>query len=164
MNWRLSSLDADAKIKIKNVFHIECDSSTDASKPSLLREAYTRLRTSLTEAFPLRCETKLSAFGAFVKPNDKTGTIYFPPNHFKANALERTERILHERSHTVFGISHAGMRGAGGLDFDVAPGDDNGFTYEQAVRNAYCYGWLATALQPNYKRETEELIITPRRK
>jgi hypothetical protein len=52
------------------------------------------------------------------------------------------------------------MVGAGQVDFGTAPDDDNGFSYEQAVRNAYCYGWLAAALQPNYAPPARGELIT----
>jgi hypothetical protein len=42
----------------------------------------------------------------------------------------------------------------------MAPDDDNGFTYEQAIRNAYCYGWLAAALQPGYVPPDGGEVIT----
>jgi hypothetical protein len=156
-------LDSDAKTKVKNVFHI--DVATETSRLLLLRDAYTRLRASLNDSFPLQCESKMSAFGAWVIDRDTTGTMHFPPNHFATSGSERTERIIHERSHTIFGIHHTGMQGAGRLDFGLSPGDDNGLTYEQAVKNAYCYGWLATALQPDYMPSGDEVIIgTPRHK
>jgi hypothetical protein len=42
------------------------------------------------------------------------------------------------------------MVGVGEVEFGVAPDDLNRFTFQQAIRNAYCYEWLVTALQPTY--------------
>jgi hypothetical protein len=162
---RLSLMDSDAKGKVKNVFHVDADVSMHAGQITLLRAAYMKLRASLNESFPLQCEPKPSSFGAWVDPSDATGTMHFPPNHFTAPSSERTERIIHERSHTILRVHHDGMLGAGALNFGLAPDDDNGFTREQAVNNAYCYGWLATALQPHYMPTRSEIIIgAPRRK
>jgi hypothetical protein len=156
---RLGSMDSDAKRVMKNVFHIDTDDSAQSSRLSSLRSAYVRLRVSMDQSFPLECEPKVSVFGAWVDINDPTGTMHFPSNHFAAPAADRTERIIHERSHTVFRISHDGMVGAGEVDFGRSADDDNGFTYQQAINNAYCYGWLATALQPDYLPSGGDVIV-----
>lgn len=161
---RLGSMDADAKRVVQNVFHIDADDVTQTVKLFSLRLAYTNLRTSMDQSFPLECEKGVSVMGAWVDLNDPTGTMHFPSNHFTAPEEERVERIIHERSHTVFQISHAGMKGGGQVDFGQSPDDDNGFTYDQAVANAYCYGWLATALQPGYVPSGGEVIVTGRKK
>jgi hypothetical protein len=123
------------------------------------------LRASLDEDFPLQCEAKRSLFGAYVVDGDRTGTIHFPSNHFSAPSTDRIMRLIHERSHTVFQIHYAGMKGAGSVNFGQAPDDDNGFTYDEAVANAYCYGWLSISLQPDYMPAHGEIIIvSPRRK
>jgi len=161
---RLNVPDDDAKRKVKNVFHIEAGSSY-AVRLVLLQRSYQRLRQSMDESFPLQCETRSSLFSAWVDNNDPTGTMHFPPGHFTSAFVDQVARIIHERSHTVFQIGHDGMSGAGAVDFGRAPDDDNGFIYEQANRNAYCYGWLAQALQPDYARpeEGETIIVSPRR-
>jgi hypothetical protein len=150
---------------VKNVFHIDADAPMGSVWLTLLRMAYTKLRVSLNASFPLQCESTESATGAWVLLGDPTGTMHFSTNYFKMSASRRTETMIHERSHTVFGISHAGMRGAGELNFGIDPGDDNGLAKEQAAKNAYCYGWLATALQPGYAPQGVGVItVTPRRK
>lgn len=157
---RLNSMDDDAKTKVENVFHIGTADPLRAIRLPLLRLAYIKLRASLNESFPLQCELKPSLYGAWVDLNDATGTMHFPPNHFVAPDSDRIERLIHERSHTVFQIEHAGMVGGGQLNLGQAPDDDNGFTYDQAVRNAYCYGWLAAALQPRYSATWQGEVIT----
>jgi hypothetical protein len=160
---RLGALDPDAKTKLKNIFHVDAGVPSEAGRLNLLRSVFMKLRASLNESFPLQCEPGISAFGAWVDQSDPTGTMHFPRNHFSSSDSTRTERIIHERSHTVLRIHHAGMMGAGESNFDQAPDDDNGYTYEQAVSNAYCYGWLATALQPLYTRpEADVIIVAPR--
>jgi hypothetical protein len=54
------------------------------------------------------------------------------------------------------------MPPGGALNLVQAADDDNGFTYEQAVANAYCYGWLAAVLQPDYRPVTEDTVILGR--
>ena len=129
-----------------------------------LRREVSSLLESHQETGSVFDEPVASAFGAWVQTDDETGTMHFPTNHFTAPPLERTERIIHERSHTLFKVRHDGMTPGGELDFGKAADDDNGFTYEQAVNNAYCYGWLATALQPDYVPSGggEVIMGTPR--
>lgn len=160
VNARLAAMNDDARAKVENVFHIGTADPLRAMRATLLRLAYLRLRASLDESFPLQCEPRPSVTGAWVDLRDATGTMHFPPNHFAGSEQDRVERLIHERSHTVFQIEHAGMVGAGQVDFGTAPDDDNGFSYEQAVRNAYCYGWLAAALQPNYAPPARGELIT----
>ena len=161
---RLGLMDSDAKRVLKNVFHIDADDSSQASRLSTLRSAYAKLRASMDQSFPLECESAVSAHGAWVDITDSTGTMHFPSNHFAAPATDRTERIIHERSHSIFKIKHEGMFGGGQVDFGRSADDDNGFTYQQAINNAYCYGWLATALQPGYVPSGGEVIISGKRR
>jgi hypothetical protein len=160
VNLRLAALDADATTKVRNVFHIDVSDPRQVGRLSLLRQSYTKLRTSLNRSFPLQCESKPSLFGAFVDIDDPTETMHFPPNHFHSPASDRVTRLIHERSHSVFKIHHSGMTGAGQIDFGQSADDDNGFTYEQAVGNAYCWGWLAAALQPDYQPAGGGMTIT----
>jgi len=80
--------------------------------------------------------------------------------YFNADENTRVGTVIHERSHTVFEISHSGMKGAGQINFGQNPDDENGFTYNEAISNAYCYGWLAVALQPTYKPVVFGEVIT----
>jgi hypothetical protein len=157
------TLDADIKIKIKNIFHIDADDTSQASRLATLVARYQRLRDSFDEEFPLQCEPETSVFGAWIVTGDSTGTMHFPLNYFQQPADVRTEKVIHERSHTVFSIGHGGMVAGGTADFGMAPDDDNGFTYDQAMDNAYCFGWLATAAQPGYVPPAPEtIIVVPR--
>lgn len=162
VNQRLGMLDDDARAKVKNIFHIDVADQKQALRLPLLRLAFARLRAGFNDNFPLECEPKPSLNGAWVNLSDQTGTIHFPSNHFRSPAPERVTRLIHERSHTVFQIGHDGMPPGGALNFGQAADDDNGFTYEQAVGNAYCYGWLASALQPDYHSATEDTVIIGR--
>lgn len=152
-------LDAGAKRAIKNIFHIDADDERQSALVADLVRSYRTLRIGMDQAFPLDCEKKTSIFGAWVDIDDLTGTMHFPLNHFHGTNDERTERIIHERSHTLFHIKHAGMIAAGQADFSKSADDDNGFTYDQATHNAYCYGWLATALQPGYVPGGDGFVI-----
>lgn len=164
VNRRLGTLsDQDMQRKVQNIFHIDVSDRAQSGRFADLRSRFQRLRRSLDESFPLRCEQRATLFAAYVDLNDPTGTIHFPPGHFKQNYDHRAETIIHERSHTVFHISHAGMIGAGELNFGQNPDDNNGFTYGQAIANGYCYGWLATSLQPGYVPSAGwDTIVVPR--
>jgi hypothetical protein len=161
VNVRLQRMDDDAEGKVQNIFHIGSGGPLRTMRLPLLRLSYLKLGNALREDFPLQCEPRPSIFGAWVDPNDPTGTMHFPPNHFTAPEADRVERLIHERSHTVFHIGHDGMTPGGAVDFGQAQDDDNGFTYDQAIRNAYCYGWLAAALQPGYTSAgSQGMVIT----
>jgi hypothetical protein len=162
VNIRLAALDADATGKVKRVFHIDVSDRRQMVRLNLLRQSYTKLRTSLNKSFPLKCESTPSLFGAYVDINDPTETMHFPPNHFQSGATDRITRLIHERSHSVFKIHHSGMTGSGQINFGQSADDDNGFTYEQALGNAYCWGWLAAALQPDYQPTGGGMTITGR--
>jgi hypothetical protein len=162
VNGRLGTLYDDAKAKIKNIFHIDATDQTQPLRLPLLRLSFVKLRVSFNDNFPLSCEPRPSLNGAWVDLKDPTGTMHFPVNHFRSPAPERVTRLIHERSHTVFQIGHGGMPSGGALNLGQAADDDNGFANEQAVANAYCYGWLAAALQPDYRPVTEDTVIIGR--
>lgn len=169
VNRRLGNIhDADMRRKVRNVFHINLDNIAadpfEALRFLTLRQRFLTLRSSLDQAFPLQCESGSSLFAAWVDLNDPSGTMHFPSGHFAQSTEQRTETIIHERSHTVFNISHDGMTGAGQLDFGQNPDDDNGFTHQQAMGNAYCFGWLATCLQPGYVPPANDVIVVPVRR
>lgn len=151
-------MDADTKRKLRNIFHIDVDDSAQASRLLQLQNNYRRVRAGFDSVFPVSCEG-VNLLAAWVDLNDRTGTMHFPSGYFAQSGDQRTETVIHERSHTILQISHDGMTGAGQLDFGTAPDDDNHFTHQQAMRNAYCYGWLATALQPNYVPPAEDIIV-----
>jgi len=155
-----SPLSQEMKQKIKHIFHIDADDSSQAPRLTDLIKRYERLRVSFDQAFPLQFEPKRSVNAAFTLSGDPRGTIHFPPNYFEMSADERVDRIIHERAHTVFNIGHSGMADGGYIDFGKAVDDDNGFTYEQSLNNAYCFGWLATAAQPGYAPQSGGAVIT----
>jgi hypothetical protein len=169
VNRRLANLhDADMRRKVRNVFHVNLDniatSPFEALRFLALRLRFMTLRASFDQPFPLECEAGSSLFAAWVDLNDPTGTMHFPSGHFAQSTEQRSETVIHERSHTVFHISHDGMVGAGELNFGQNPDDDNGFTYDQAMGNAYCFGWLATCLQPGYVPPADDVIVVPVRR
>ena len=155
------SSDSDMKRKLKNVFHIDLNNPNDAPHLQTLLSKYHVLLQSFGRHIPRQFHPERSLFQAWVVKNDPTGTMHFPRNHFDKGLDTRVEKVIHEQSHTVFNIDHSGMAGAGEADFAHSPGDDNELTFQQALSNAYCYGWLATALQPGYKPEAEDVITVP---
>jgi hypothetical protein len=149
----------ETKRKIRNVFHVNVDDPADASKLATLLTNFRKVRDGFDQTFPVECPAEVSLFAAYVIQGDATGTMYFPRGHFAQSLFEQIETVVHERSHTVLNIRHAGMSGAGSIDFGTAPDDDNGFTFDQAIANAYCYGWLAHCLQPGYVKPSADVII-----
>lgn len=152
--------DPDLKQKLKNIFHIDVDNPADKPRLVDLLDKFSKLRNSLSQAFPLQCEAKEGVFAAWVDANDPTGTMHFSPGYFRSKPDVRVSKIIHERSHTVLKIEHAGMRGGGEATFGVAPDEDNGFTYAQAIANAYCYEWLSLSIQPGYVSTFDGATIT----
>lgn len=151
--------DAETKRKVRNIFHVDLDNPTHGSRRTTLQQNFRRVRQGFDSPFPVECTRENSLFAAYVDLSDPTGTMFFPGGHFTQSLYQQIETVVHERTHTVLNISHAGMSGAGSIDFGTAPDDDNGFTYDEAIANAYCYGWLAHALQPGYVRPAEEVIV-----
>jgi hypothetical protein len=154
------TMTAETKRKLKNIYHIDPDIASDNGRVADLRARFTKLKVSLDEPFPLQCHAQRSVYGAWVVLSDDTGTMHFPSNHFEGSPEDRSERMIHERAHTVFHIGHAGMPPSGSVDFGKAQDDDNGFTYVQSIGNAYCYGWLVASLQPGYVSDGGAIIIT----
>lgn len=164
VNRRLGdATNADLQTKVDNIFHVNPANIRTASVSAqfeALKRNFRTLRTSMDTPFPVVCEAGSSLFQAYVIDGDATGTMYFPSGHFVSDEQERIGTVIHERSHSILGADHDGMRGVGELDFDHNPDDPNPFTHAQAMNNAYCYGWLAMALQPTYTRWTPG-VITP---
>jgi hypothetical protein len=149
----------ETKRKVRNIFHVDMDNRGDATNLLMLQSNFRRVRAGFDSPFPVECSSENSLFAAYVDLNDPTGTMFFPRGHFAQSLYQQIETVIHERSHTILNISHAGMSGAGSIDFGTAPDDDNGFTFQEAIANAYCYGWLAHSLQPGYVRPSEEVIV-----
>ncbi len=162
VNRRLGSPDdADMRRKVNNVFHVDSNSGTaGAARFQDLRQRFLCLRDSLDQNFPRECVPETSLYAAWVIVGDGKGTMFFPRNYTQISRTSRVGTIIHERAHTVFSIKHAGMRQeAGTIDMGSNPDDDNGFTADEALGNAYCYGWLAEALQPGYAPASIDVIV-----
>jgi hypothetical protein len=144
-----SPLTDATKRKIKNIFHIEIGGPDGVLRYALLLHNYSLLRKSFDQKLSFVCEPEVSAYGAWVVGSDPA--IHLPLNHFSNTREEMAQRLIHERAHTVLRVGHGGMTPSGSVEFGVAPDDPNLFTYEQAIDNAYCWAWLATALQMNYR-------------
>lgn len=165
VNQRLAQTgDADAQRKVRNIFHIDLYNPADAPRVQTLRGRYQTLRRSLDQSIPFRFNPRNTGmFDAEVDLNDPTGTITFYRRYFNLSPIERAGKITHERAHTVFRIGHEGMVPTGEVHFAHRPDDPNTYTTTQAMGNAYCYEWLATALQPNYRPPAGEApIVVPR--
>lgn len=146
---------------VDNIFHVDLtklNNATQFLRYEGIKLRFRQLRISMDQPFPIQCDKGRSISQAYVDLNDPTGTMFFPPGHFTAAEQERIGTIIHERAHTIFQISHAGMRGGGEMDFGTQPDDKNKFTWYQAYSNAYCYGWLAMAMQPTYTRNEVGVI------
>ena len=149
VNRRLGNTsDPDVQRKVKNIFNIDVTRKEDAARFQVLRGNFLRLRQSLDEQLSFQCEHKPSLLAAWVVGNDPT--LHLPPNYFRNQATVRIAKIIHERSHTVLKIGHSGMAPGGEIRFGEAPDDPKGFSFDQAINNAWCYEYLVTALQPTY--------------
>jgi hypothetical protein len=146
----LNAADADMVSKVLNVFHIAVNNPLHGHSFRNLKDRFILLRDSFDVPFPLELDPGQPLELAWVDLNDAAGTMHFPATYFRAAEVERIEKIIHERAHTVLRVRHEGMAG-GGEVVDFNPGDPNPFTLLQAMGNAYCYGWLANALQPGYR-------------
>ncbi|MFM0282990.1 peptidoglycan-binding protein [Paraburkholderia sediminicola] len=152
VNRRLANTaDADMRRKVFNIFHVDVTLLNDVGRLAQLRIKCLRLRRSLDEKLTFKCENKANAYAAWVKTNDPT--IHVPLNYLRNTRDTRIVKIIHERSHSVLNTNHSGMPPDGEIIFGDAPDDLNKFSFEQAIQNAYCYEWLAAALQPTYSAE-----------
>lgn len=139
--------DADMRRKVQNIFHVDVGSPGHEH----LRSQVRALRQSLDDNLTFQCEKKTNAFAAWVQGSDPT--IHLALNYFSNSPEVRIAKLIHERSHTVLRTDHSGMHAGGEVNFGVAPDDPNAYAPQQAIRNAYCYEWLVTALQPGYDPE-----------
>lgn len=151
-----SSVDLDTKQKVKRIFHINMLASDYADMPGEsfkytdLLAKYKQLRDSLDKQFPIRCESA-GLYAAWVSPDTTDETVHFTPLHFQQTvADERAVTVIHERAHTVLKLPGNPHPGTAAIMINTAPDDENDLTYDNAIRNAYCYEWLTHALQPNY--------------
>jgi hypothetical protein len=158
------SPDAETVRKVKNIFNIDIASKADASKYDLLRANFLKLRASLNEPFGFKCEPKTyhAMEACFVVGDD-------PTVHMSSAYLSSTDRIvqaaklIHERSHTVLHVHHSGMARGGTIRFGEAPDDPKGYSFDQAIGNAWFYEYLSTAMHPDYDatKASTVPIITP---
>ena len=147
---------------VKNVFLIDVMSfgnpvaSAFASVELLiLRSSYAKLRASLEQSFPKVCETQEGLFAAFVSDDHTDPTMHFRPRYFDPNEpsmfdMTRAATIIHERAHTILNlVGHPGT-GDGPIAKPHIGMPSPPMTHDLAMKNAYCYEWLAEALHPTY--------------
>jgi hypothetical protein len=146
-----STNDEGMRRSVQNIFHFDPANPADGPRLLQLQGNCGDLRRSFDQKLEFRCEKKEGTFAAFVIPPNPL--IHISPGFRRERSDVQIAKLIHERAHTVLAIGHDGMAGAGEVDFGVAPDDPNRFTFQQAIRNAYCYEWLVTALQPSYDAE-----------
>jgi hypothetical protein len=156
VNQRLGNPnDADMRQKVQNIFHVNFETSDYLV--GAIRSRYAEIRRSFRRSAPFVCESREALEAAIVYPPDQT--IHFHPGFFRGTVDERAEDVIHERAHTVLGVHHSGMENSFQRNPFRNADDDSGVTFDQAYENAYCYGWLATALQPAYAATIQLPVI-----
>ena len=161
-------VELDTKQKVKRIFHIDMLSTinpntiTEAFNYTDLLTKFATLRASLDKPFPIKCEAT-GLFGAWVSPNVNDETVHFTPLHFQqGDPDQRAVEIIHERAHTVLNLPGNPHPGIDAIIIGMAPDDDIGLSQGDAIRNAYCYEWLALSLQSNYDANKFRNRITTR--
>jgi hypothetical protein len=168
-----TSVQTDTQNKIKNIFNFDpfpapgSDPMTivDASmKLNQLAVNFQKLRDSFNQTIPVEFLPKPLFYTAFVFGEFEDPTIHFLPSFFDdANVTPLPERriatVIHERAHTALRFpGHPGLQDGEGTFLTLNPPDDPfqgqpKLAFEDAIRNPYCYEFLAAALQFDFQRQ-----------
>lgn len=140
---------------VKNIFGILLDAdmqpmdAMDERRVATLRSNVQKVRQSFNLAFPKLYQDHNSILAAWVSNNFADETVNFSPMYFDSlTALDQAVTLVHERAHTVLKIS--GHPGTGDSPVCIVPHEGKKIGFDVAIRNAYCYEWLALALHPQY--------------
>ncbi|GAG60399.1 unnamed protein product, partial [marine sediment metagenome] len=150
----------DTKEKVRDIFKIDLLTPPDSGGPNvehilnpmrfnLLLLDFNKLRAGFNRKFPIVCEPQ-GVLAAFVSNNFRDETVHVvTPRYFALNEDRRAVTLVHERAHTV--LRAAGHPGTGDVPACIEPHKGfPGLTYDEAVKNAWCYEWLTASLQSNY--------------
>ena len=140
---------------VKNIFGILLDADmqpmddSDQRHVDTLRENVQKVRASFNLPFPKVFQDHASILAACVSNNFADPTVNFSPMYFDdLSPLDQAVTLVHERSHTILKIS--GHPGTGDSPVCIVPHEGKRLGFDVAIRNAYCYEWLAMSLHPNY--------------
>jgi hypothetical protein len=139
---------------VKNIFGILLDAdmqpmdSMDERRLATLRSNVQKVRQSFNLPFPKVFQDHDSILAAWVSNNFADETVNFSPMYLDLPALDQAVTLVHERSHTILKIS--GHPGTGDSPVCIVPHEGKKLGFDVAIRNAYCYEWLALALHPSY--------------
>jgi len=139
----------DMRVKVKNIFHINLidpnpgDAPAEAFFFANLLSNFKILRSVGFDQDPpfLFEPDDTRSLAAFVNGVDDP-TVHILPNHFYMDRDGLVITLIHERAHTVLRLpGHPG-----GIPGNPAVGDPS-MTRDDAMKNAYCYDGLVSALQ-----------------
>jgi hypothetical protein len=164
-----TSVQDDTRTKVQNVFNFDPfpeDPATgldSAFKLSQLAVNFTKLRAGFDQEIPVEVLPMPLFFSAFVFSEFEDPTIHFLPSFFDDNNVtplpeRRIATIVHERAHTALKLKgHPGLQDGEGTFLTLNPPDDPFFgqsrlAFDDAIKNAYCYEFLAAALQFDFNR------------
>jgi len=143
--------DAVVNAKIMNIFSIRRQWAGHSADVITLVNNFMRLRLSFDARLTFEAHPDRSVNIAWVDLNQPL-VVNFAANYFEERVQDRrVAKLIHERAHSALRVLHAGMPGGGQVNFGEAPDDPKGFTIADALNNAYCYEWLAVAVQPGYR-------------
>jgi hypothetical protein len=167
-----STVMADTRTKVMNVFNFDpfppddADLATKAESALKLAQLginFAKLRASFNETIPVESLPMPLFFSAFVFGEFEDPTVHFLPSFFDDTNMtplpeRRIATIIHERAHTALRISgHPGLQDGEGTFLTLNPPDDPFLgqshpSFDDAIKNAYCYEFLSAALQPDFNR------------
>jgi hypothetical protein len=139
-----------------NIFSILVDADLDPRakidemRLNTLRTNFQTVRNGFDVVFPkVYHDNPNEILAAWTSPNFSDTTVNFSPQYLDLKPADQAVTLVHERAHTLLRIS--GHPGTGDSPVCILPHQGvKGLGFDQAIRNAYCYEWLATSLDASY--------------
>ncbi len=141
---------------LSNIFSILLDADMDARtnidqvRLDTLRGNFQRVRNGFDVLFPKVFHDNPNEILAAWTSRDFTDTaVNFSPRYLGLSKPDQAVTLVNERAHTVLRIN--GHPGTGDSPVCIVPHEGKkGLGFDEAIRNAYCYEWLAISLHPQY--------------
>jgi hypothetical protein len=141
---------------LSNIFSILLDADMDARtnidqvRLDTLRGNFQRVRNGFDVFFPkVFHDLPNEILAAWTSRNFNDATVNFAPRYLDLTAVDQAVTLVHERAHTVLRIN--GHPGTGDSPICIVPHEGKkGLGFDDAIRNAYCYEWMAISLHPLY--------------
>lgn len=139
-----------------NIFSIFVDADLDPrakiddTRLNTLRTNFQTVRNGFDVVFPkVYHDNPNEILGAWTSPDFSDTTVNFSLRYLDLSPEDQAVTLVHERAHTLLRIS--GHPGTGDSPVCIVPHEGKkGLGFDQAIRNAYCYEWLATSLDSTY--------------